>query len=123
MVFTHRAFAEFLSHLEAGELAKEAALNWLETAWQTLESDYAKVVELVGESGYYEQSPEEVDHGLTALGDYQEAVEAAFNYLEEDWHEGLELAKSKAQEGQNKMIIAFEKSRKFEDSQLLDTLS
>jgi tRNA A37 threonylcarbamoyladenosine synthetase subunit TsaC/SUA5/YrdC len=121
MNFTHEIFANFLDGLVNGLVDRDSALDWLEAAWKSLESDTNQLVEMVEESDYYELSPQEVDYGLTALSDYQEAVEAAYSYLSEDWDEGLQLAFDKAQEAQQKMVVAHDESKKFAEDHVVDS--
>jgi hypothetical protein len=123
MTFTHDIFIEFLNALAEGVPDKEQGLRWLETALCSVEADIDSVARVVEKSEHYERSPEEIDLGLTALGDYREAVQSAWIYLADDWDEGLSYAAKKAEDGREKMILAQLRSRDARSRQVLDMAS
>lgn len=107
-MFTHANFVDFLEKVCKETIDVDLAINWLEEAYSGLQAEAAQLSELIQKSGYFEVSPEEVEYGLTAMGDYQAAIEAVHSFLSEGWEEGLEVAIERAGEARDKMVMAHE---------------
>ncbi|MGE0490604.1 MAG: hypothetical protein AB7S38_15460 [Vulcanimicrobiota bacterium] len=105
-MFTHATFVDFLEKVFKETIDIDLAINWLEEAYNSLQSESAQLSELIEKSGYFDVSPEEVEYGLTAMGDYQAAIEAVHSFLSEGWEEGLEVAIERAGEAHQKMLVA-----------------
>lgn len=110
MNFTHNLFIDFIQSVLDQAISLEAALDWLVQAEDSLQRDTDALVQSIQESGYYEFSTDEVEHGITALSDYHEAVTAMHQFLADNWDEGLDVALDKAEEAREKMAVAYELS-------------
>lgn len=89
--------------LEAAEqiLAGASLESWLEQASEVMTAEFQEIVELARDSGYYEQSPEEIEVGLTALQGYLESLELLAEHR-------LEEAVERAREAEEAMLAALE---------------
>lgn len=89
--------------LEAAEqiLAGACLDSWLEQASQAMTAEFEEIVELVRDSGYYEQSPEEIEVGLTALEGYLESLDLLAERR-------LEEAVERAREAEEAMLAALQ---------------
>lgn len=84
--FSVEYFVQLLGGVLENSIDLDQAWDWLEAAVEKVENDYLAVQSRCEETGYHEESPEEIDLGLTALETYRESL----GLLEEFFQSGDE---------------------------------
>lgn len=100
------SFVELLLQISEQRISESAANAWLNRAIEQVENDYLVVQELCQETGYDQESPDEVEAGLLALEDYREALGLVEDYFLDGGSERLEAAAFLATAVQEQMQTA-----------------
>lgn len=94
--FSVEYFVQLLSNVFENSIDDNEVWNWLEMAVEKVETDYLTVQARCEETGYHEESPQEIDLGLTALETYRESLGLLEEYLQMGDESLLEEAAEKA---------------------------
>ncbi|MBI3924669.1 MAG: hypothetical protein HY319_03940 [Armatimonadetes bacterium] len=108
LVVNYPILVEAAEKLASGTWEVEEAESWLVAANDLVQDEADRVIGLVQESGYYEDSPEEMECGLTALQGFQESIGLLWRYLEEGLEDFLQDAVQLAAEADAMMRQALE---------------
>lgn len=103
LVVNYPVLVEVAQNLANGKVELEEAQRWLVAANDLVEDEAHRVAGMIEESGYYDESPEEVEYGLTALQDFQQSIELLWRFLEEGLVELLQEAVAVASDADAKM--------------------
>lgn len=108
MIFSHTKLIDIVEALFTTSISLQEALDWVLAADAELSGDADQLAAMIQESDYYDLAAEEVEHGLTGLMNYQEALVAVHDYIVEEYDEGLEVAVGKAEEALQNLEVARE---------------
>lgn len=107
-------FAERVQMIRDGRMSVEQFGNWLRTTQQMLLGQRERYVEMIKVSGYYEDSTDEVNMGMTGILDYEEAMEMMLSFANGEADSAtLDAALEKMWEGNEKCNEAARINRRF----------
>lgn len=107
-------FAERVQMIRDGRMSVEQFGNWLRTTQQMLLGQRERYVEMIKVSGYYEDSTDEVNMGMTGILDYEEAMEMMLSFAGGEADSAtLDAALEKMWEGNEKCNEAARINRRF----------
>lgn len=80
--FSVEYFVQTLARIADNAIDEAELFGWLDAAVEKVESDYSLVKQRCEQTGYHEESPQEIDWGMTALENYRESLGLVEDYLE-----------------------------------------
>lgn len=107
-------FAERVQSIRDGRISLAQFGTWLETTKRNLLGQRERYYEMIKVSGYYEDSEDEVNMGMTGILDYEEAMEMMASVVTGESELGaLDTALEKMWEGNEKCNEAARINRRF----------
>lgn len=103
-------FVTLVLKLSEKSLSGELMQSWLDKAIVAIETDYLELQERCRQTGYHQESPDEIDLGLQGLEEYREAMGLVEDYLDSGQDSLLQEAANLALSAYHNLALASEEN-------------
>ena len=118
--FSVEYFVQLIARIADNAIEQNELFSWLDAAVEKVESDYLLVKERCEETGYDQESPQEIDWGMTALENYRESLGLVEDYLEVGEFQLLEQAAELAVSVHQMFAAAMEENEAVNEEPVMD---
>jgi hypothetical protein len=107
-MFNYQSFVDAVESYNSGTWTPERTVTWVQAAYDFVGEEGERVRRMLDETGYQEESPAEVEAGLSGIEAYRDGLERLWDYLESGQPQDLEGALEAARQGQSSLRKAWQ---------------
>jgi hypothetical protein len=118
--FSVEYFVELIGKIAESSIADDIVFDWLDAAVDRVEGDYQFVQDRCRETGYDEESPDEINWGLRALENYRESLGLLEDYFQVGDVTFLQQAAELAVSVHQMFVAAADENKRVSEEEMLN---